>query len=316
MYQYIFVFTFFFLACTKAAKQPTTNTTKVLTIQDTVSLYLDSLMTKGTPMMGYRFVVIGDFDGNQRPDTLVENYKDSLGLQEVPKSYSNFGYEDMTEYHSRNAHQSFMADAHKKLVLGSGLLAFHYVENCGDLNLDGRDELLVVFQWADYSNTNTAYIYSWQQNEWKELWNFPIWEWQFPTTPSVTMLPSSFGKFTTGAILDDSTNVALEKYLQNFRFIKHLKGNYIELECRNPFEDAVVESASIDEEYVQKNFRRIMMQDSTYLQARKQPAFYYKAEVISPDNKEKILILPIDDPAASFVVRINLKDSTSPFLRK
>ena len=175
---------------------------KPLSSEDSLKLKIETLLRNVTPIMGYRFVVMGDFEGSHIVDTLYERYTDSTFQHEAPKYYesadTNFDYGDVIFLNEYLAKASFIEWKKLNIQLSGGQLGFHYLENCGDINLDGKDELLVVKQWADFSNINHAYIYTIENMQWKEIFSIPIWEWQFPETPSASMIPGLFGNFQYG----------------------------------------------------------------------------------------------------------------------
>lgn len=59
------------------------------------------------------------------------------------------------------------------------LFGLYFNINDGDLDGDGRDELMYMVNWADWSSTNTFHIASYKNNKWIDLYSFPVWEWQF-----------------------------------------------------------------------------------------------------------------------------------------
>lgn len=59
------------------------------------------------------------------------------------------------------------------------LFGLYFNINDGDLDGDGLDELMYMVDWADWSSTNTFYIASYKNGKWVDLYNFPVWEWQF-----------------------------------------------------------------------------------------------------------------------------------------
>jgi hypothetical protein len=282
-------------------------------------LNADSLLKKSTPIMGYRFIITGDFDGDKQIDTLIERYTDSLFNKEAPKFYENpdtsFDYDEIIFISEYLNNKSFIS--WKNIKLKGGQLGFHFIENCGDLNLDGKDELLVVEQWPDWSNLNQAYIYTFNQNQWQKIYSIPVWEWQFPPTPSATMVPSLFGNFQIGTTRNESSDNQLEKSLKEFKFMKYYNDQTIEFSGRNPFsmsEDEENEFEEIgDQAYIKKYFKKTYIKDSLYLNEKANSAMFYKANESKTAEIGNVIIFEINDFATMFTTRINLKHPLSPF---
>jgi len=290
---------------------------KPLTRKDTIRLKAEELLKNSIPVMGYRFVIFGDFDGDQKTDTLVERYTDSTFLKEAPKYYDYtdtfFDYGDLVLLSQYLERQSFIEWQKYNLKLGGGQLGFHYIENCGDLNLDGKDEILLVRQWSDWSNLNHAYIYTLHKNQWKEIYAIPIWEWQFPLTPSASMIPGMFGNYDFGIIENDSLNVLVEKELQDFKFIKYYPDHSIEFESMNPIWDNKKEIKMLHKLVEESDFEIVYINDSSYVKDLLNSSILYKIEEITTEDNQKGIIFDYDDPAAMFTTRIYLDHRRSPF---
>jgi hypothetical protein len=78
----------YFVLLNKDVEEETVAPVKLMTDEDSLNYKADSLFKNAIPVMGYRFVVIGDFNGDHVTDTLVERYTDSNFQKEVPKYYS------------------------------------------------------------------------------------------------------------------------------------------------------------------------------------------------------------------------------------
>ncbi len=119
-----------------------------LTWEDTLRMKAEYFLKNSIPIMGYRFVIFGYFDGDQKTDTLVERYTDSTFSKEVPKYYdyvdTNFDYGYLVLLNKYLKPLSFIEWKKYDLKLSGGELGFHYIENCGDLNRDGKDEIVLV----------------------------------------------------------------------------------------------------------------------------------------------------------------------------
>ena len=299
---------------------------KILTKEDSLRLKVDSELKISTPILGYRFVIFGDFDGDHITDTLIERYTDSTSQIEAPKYYenpdTNFDYFDMAYLNEYLGKESFIEWKKLNIKLSGGQMGFHYIENCGDINMDGKDELLVVNQWPDMSNLNHAYIYTLEKNNWTEIYAIPVWEWQFPFTPSASMISGMFGNFEYGFTQNDTIDKELEDSLKAFKFITYYPDHSIEYSGMNPFrfyddEKAEKEFEKIgDQAYIKKHFKKVYINDSLYLKENKNPSILYKVEeFIDSDGKNEILF-PFDDPAEMVTIRIYINHPKSPFKKK
>lgn len=299
---------------------------KPLTSDDSLKLKVDTLLRNSKPILGYRFVVTGDFDGDHRVDTLYERYTDATLQHEAPKYYenpdTNFDYGDVIFLNEYLAKASFIEWGKLNIKLSGGELGFHYIENCGDINLDGKDELLLVKQWPDWSNINHAYIYTLEHNEWKEIFAIPVWEWQFPETPSASMMPGLFGDFQYGITQNDSLDIEIENSLKAFKFINYYPDQSIEYSGMNPiplYEDEKAEKEFNkigDQAYLKKHFRKVYLNDSLYLKDFLNPSVYYKVEEFDISEKEKGILFDIEDPAGMIITRIYRNHPQSPFREK
>jgi len=295
----------------------------LLTGADSLKMKADSLLHISKPVMGYRFVITGDFDGDRKTDILQEHYTDSLFLNEAAKYYTStdttFEYSDVSFLNLYFKRRSFLEWKEKKLKLPGGHLGFHYIENCGDVNEDGKDEIMLVNQWDDYSNTNTAYIYTFTNGGWEEIYTTPVWEWQFPPTPSGSMIPGLFGNFEYGTTDDAADNAALEKQLKAYRFMIYYPDNSVEFSGRNAigvFNDdaAIKELEEIgDRAYIKKYFKSAILNDSLYFSPLKNPSVYYQASEGASLKDTTSYLLPLDDAASGVTTRIFIKHPQSPF---
>ncbi len=295
----------------------------ILTAADSLQMANDSLLATVTPVMGYRFVIQGDFDGDGSAETLYERYTDSLYFDEAPKYYDSKDTTDVYNtaislnfYYQR---ESFLEWRQRNLKLPGGHLGFHYVENCGDVNNDGKDEVLVLCQWADFSNINHVQIFTLNDGKWKEIYTAPVWEWQFPPTPSVSMVPGMFGSFQVGFTNSKANDALLEKQLKAFHFFTRYNDHSVEFSGMNDIiewsnEELDSEYNEIGEiEFIEKYFTRAVINDSVYMRRKDNPSIYYKVHEILISETETALIFPLDDPAEMVTTRIFLNHPKSPF---
>jgi hypothetical protein len=299
---------------------------KPLSIKDSLRSKADSLLKYSKPVLGYRFIVTGNFDGDHLKDTLIERYTDSAFQNEAPKYYespdTNFDYGDVVFLNQYLGKRSFLLFKKNNIKLEGGQLGFHYIENCGDLNLDGKDELLLVRQWPDWSNLNHVLVYTFKNSQWEEIFTTPVWEWQFPPTPSISMIPGLFGDYEYGSTQSDTVDKLLEKDLKAFKFFTYYPDHSVEFDGRNPVyygEDPQSEKEydSIGpDEYMKKHFKKVYLHDSLYMKDLKNPSIYYKAKEYTTKEDGNIILFSFDDPAEMMTTRIFINNSRSPFRNK
>lgn len=290
---------------------------------DSLALRIDSLLRKSVPVMGYRFVVKGDFDGDGVEDVLQERFTDSLYDNEVAKFYesndSTFGYEDLAFINNYFYNKSFMFWGKYNLKLSGGSLGFHYVENCGDINNDGKDEVLVVRQWDDYSNINTAVVYTLINSTWQQIYSTGVWEWQFPPTPAATMAPGPFGSFNILFTNNSEADTALEKQLKAFTYMCYYPDGSVEFSGRNEIDiihsDVIKrEFEELDEQsFLKRYFSKVRLNDSLYLKRKDNPAIYYKTHEFLRSANDTVIMFPLDDSGDMLTTRIFTRHKSSPF---
>ncbi|MFP9115532.1 hypothetical protein ACLI1A_16455 [Flavobacterium sp. RHBU_3] len=315
-----------YLYSCSGSKLQIAQTVKPFTKADSLRIKVDSLLRISKPVMGYRFVIKGDFDGDRISDTLYERYTDSLYQNEAAKYYTSadtlFEYSDVSFINNYLNRKSFIEWKEKKLKLKGGDLGFHYIENCGDVNDDGKDEILVVKQWDDYTNLNTAYIYSYVDGEWKEIYKASVWEWQFPPTPSASMIPGLFGNFEFGTTDNEEDDALLEQQLKAYRFMSYYPDHSVEFSGRNDVgvwdnDDASAELEEIgQQEYIKKYFAKAVINYSLYVHRKSNNAVYYKCSEEKISKKETVILFPLDDGADMITTRIFIKHPQSPFKNK
>jgi hypothetical protein len=178
----------------------------------------------GNPILGYRFIIEGDFDGDGKKEKLIEHYFSKIDNQESPKYYENMPeYGDFVFLVSEKKPFSFALSDNPKidtLIISDNpqLLGLAFMKNEGDLNGDGTDEISFVVNWADWSNLNTCEIYTYQDKKWKSIYSFPIWDWQLPDLPESFNQYGLFGTETKGTIPHDDPIVKeQEEALKNFK---------------------------------------------------------------------------------------------------
>jgi len=237
---YLFlILTIFIFSCssretkTAAAKETTLSLTQAVDSSDTFAEDL-------TPVPGYRFVIEGDFDGNGKKEKMTEHYFSALTNKETDKFYVNVEYNKLVDLTVQKQPYSFvLADdpAIDTLQISSSLQLFglSFFRNEGDLNGDGGDELSYVVDWADWSNLNTWHLVTFKDHKWKELYKFPIWNWQLPDVPQSS---NHYGLFGTDdkAVISNNDTIAelMQKEMDAFPgLVKKLGNNRIRVIFRN-----------------------------------------------------------------------------------
>lgn len=138
---------------------------------------------------GYYFAISGDFDGNGTKETLTEHYYCSSESRDVSKWPDSIDdYDKLIDLIiQKDAYSFVMCDCSTidTLHIASGGRSFGlaYLENEGDLNGDGTDEVSYIVNLCDWSQLNTWYIMTYKNGVWKILYTFPVWEWQLPDLP-------------------------------------------------------------------------------------------------------------------------------------
>lgn len=140
---------------TKNVKEESIETANVIE-KDTNSLEIEE---------SYYFKVVGDFDGDKQIDTLNEQFL--VDGKNVNKQFKNLGYEEqVATLIERNATVNLEGKGFQKLQLGTNSFGLLLLENVGDLDGDGKDEIGLALNYADFSNLNSYFIYSYSNNAW------------------------------------------------------------------------------------------------------------------------------------------------------
>lgn len=204
------------------------------------------------PVMGYRFRVNGDFDGDGTKEMLAEYYRGMDLKAEMPKFYdSTVTYEQlMAVAWNRKAYSYGVTGKAniRPLVFSNSArqLGLAWLHNEGDLDGNGTDELSYVINWADWSSTNLCHVMTYRNQRWEKLLEIPIWEWQLPELP---LTYSQYGLFGIEAMMVDNPMLeeakTAEDSLKHFKgFIRRIKPGMIIIHYRNT--EACEDSLRID----------------------------------------------------------------------
>ena len=193
------------------------------------------------PIMGYRFVIVGDFNGDGKLDTLAEHYTSGVTGRESNKFYDSLGdYGDLVALAVLKEPYSFVLSNDKRMDTlrisqGGQLLGLSYLKNEGDLDGDGADEVSFLVNAADWSSVSTYHIASYKKGRWREIYSFGVWDWQFPPLPDY---PIEYGLFGVdggvSAVDNDTINKQIRKELEAFPgMIKKVRTNVIRIRYRD-----------------------------------------------------------------------------------
>jgi len=155
-----------------------TDNNKTITV-DSLSISNQTDTNSLRKEFGDRYSIVGDFNGDDKVDTIYESYISSLTNKETYKKQNNKDWENNLDlivkqlpvtrlYTSIPKVDTFIVT---KEVQQIGL--FHF-RNLGDLNEDGKDEIGYAINWADNSNLNSYHIVSIIDNKFKEVFSFRI----------------------------------------------------------------------------------------------------------------------------------------------
>ncbi len=157
---------------------------------------VDSLlkMARSRPIWGNRFEISGDFDGNGTVETLTEKYVDAPTNREINKFW-DFGSFDEQRFgvSAYDTEVQWACERNPKSVLvcsdstvqpfelsrGGQLFGVLSLENEGDLNGDGADEISYVMDWADWSNCNSVRLATFKSGRWEAVDSQQILESDF-----------------------------------------------------------------------------------------------------------------------------------------
>jgi len=125
-----------------------------------------------------RPAITGDFDGDSITDTLrsvLYSRTQKKVLYQIPED-AEMGYmceQDPVFYLSPNKSSipRLRYAEWSCQIYGPSKLA-----NIGDLNNDGKDEVILIMNFADMSSLNGCHIFSLCNNQWKDIFSFRIYE--------------------------------------------------------------------------------------------------------------------------------------------
>jgi hypothetical protein len=202
------------------------------------------------PVLGHRFVITGDFDGDGKKETLTEHFISGIDHKETNKFYENGNYDTLVKLTNQKKPYCFISCDNKEIknleIATKQQLGIAYMKNEGDLDGDGADEISYVVDWADWSSVNFCNVMTYKNNKWKLLYTFEIRDWQVPDLPQTYNQYSGFGlQDRIVNTTNDTANKKIEKNLDDFKgFVKKIANNKIQIIHVN--NEAAVDTTIID----------------------------------------------------------------------
>lgn len=185
-----------------------------------------------TPIWGYRFIIVGDFDGNGKEDTLRERHVALATNQETNKYFE--GVESIwhqgNEYHPVRSFLQANPTSGINELDSLGQLGLHWLENIGDIDGNGTDEIGLLKDGADYSNVNTYAIYTYRKKKWQLIYDIEVRESEFPYLPTFNPMDGYSSQHETISPEQIVANQQYQQAIDSFHLIKIIGDKTIEVE--------------------------------------------------------------------------------------
>jgi len=223
-------------SCHDFVKKPADKKPTVQAFNNKKNSSIDTSGKNLIPVFGYRFAITGDFNGDGKKEKLTEHFISRIDNCESDKFYEGLkDYNQLVELTMRKKPISLVTcddkSIHSLLITSHRNLGLAYLKNEGDLNGDGTDEVSYVIDWTDWSNLNSWNIVTYKNGKWKDLYSFPIWDWQLPDLPQTYNQYGPVG-LENKIINTENTkaNKEIEDSLNSFKgLIKKISNNKIQI---------------------------------------------------------------------------------------
>ena len=165
------------------------------------------------PILGKRLSIVGDFNGDRKPDTLKEEYISLVTNQETFKDYQEMNFRDkLTDDECMMLTDTLMAliAAQKPLVrlkptngdlpvltmpYYCNLTGIAYLINLGNINHQAGDELAIVTSSIRFAGaTDVCQIYSCLKKGWTEVFSFAFRDDTYEESDIKTKIPGYLEK--------------------------------------------------------------------------------------------------------------------------
>ena len=128
-----------------------------------------------------KFSVTGDFDGDGKTDTLVQNNISKITGQSIDSIPYFNDWDSLVQFIDSAGSDvvlTILNGDSEPLHLGSAF-GLYCLINIGDNNKDKRDEIALVVDYCDFSSCNLCFIYTLCENKWVTIKSFGIHESAF-----------------------------------------------------------------------------------------------------------------------------------------
>ena len=179
------IITLTLFSCTSTEKDSTIHQTKTnkTSVSEEDYIVLENLFIEG------------DFDGDGNTDKIIQIVTDANG-NTISKIPAHEEWEKTVEYILKNNINTKLYLENKRtdtLEIGNSI-GLYCLINISDNNKDQKDEIIFVTDLPDYSNLNTARIYTFCNNKWTQLKTFTINEsisfnWEGEVKPTFKDIP-------------------------------------------------------------------------------------------------------------------------------
>jgi len=165
----------------------------------------------------------GDFDGDGNKEKLVSFISDSTGkaIDSIPTG-NDWG-ETLDYAFGIGLTTTIYIEGKKTdtLKLGTSMGVYCLI-NLGDMNNDKKDEVILVANWPDYSNLNTARVYSLCYNKWKEIKTFGVnegiaFDWEGDKRPTYKDIPGFLKHYKGKWIIADYNDEDYNGQVENMK---------------------------------------------------------------------------------------------------
>ena len=133
-----------------------------------------------------KLFVVGDFDGDEKQDTVFQHNYSRLTQTEIEYAADPFQneWDSVVKWfydQDANLYLTVNKSSQDTLHLGTAQ-GLYCLINIGDNNADGKDEIACVIDYLDFSRVNSCRIYSLCKDKWTLLKQFGIHEESFDFT--------------------------------------------------------------------------------------------------------------------------------------